>query len=264
MKPVLLNRHRTTIVEPMEPSADDELVLGLTVEYLKDFGEWPKLQDIHQKIHQELQKRADVQASARRLAPMPFVGGGYSFLGETFAPPLDVIATSDEGRRLIECLVGLINLAREKYENSRGRPEVTSGEFQAALGIDARTARAARELVHRVPWVTEGGASNAEGWSVTIAHEVTRWDGLRSADDLLLRLAEIRKRDDQHLAALTRAQHRMGGIEHGAGEGGKEPTRRGRWDRAASYLERHPLIRILGAFAIPLGIVVAILALVKS
>lgn len=79
----------------MDVSAEDELLLSLSIEHLKDTGTWPRLEDIHQKIHQELHLRADVLASARRLTPQPFVGGGYTHLGVTFAPPLDVLARSE-------------------------------------------------------------------------------------------------------------------------------------------------------------------------
>lgn len=247
----------------MDPNAEDELVLSLTLEHLKDSGEWPKLEDIHQKIHQELHVRADVQASARRLAPSPFVGGGFSYLGDRFALPLPVVAQSGEGRRLIECLVGFINLAREKYEKSRGQPEVTSEEFGTSLDLDARTGRAVCELMHSVPWVTDGGVSNAEGWSVTVAHEITRWAGLSDADDLLSRLEKIRRQDDEHLASLTRAKHRMMGLDDVASEGQANQERPGRLERAARYLEMHPLTRIAVIVGVGLGVVVGIVTLIR-
>jgi hypothetical protein len=248
----------------MEPSAEDDLVLSLTIEHLKEFGEWPKLQDLHQRIHQDLHLRADVQTSARRLAPQPFVGGGFSNLGETFAPPLDVVARSVEGRRLLECLVDFIKLARDKYESSRGQPEVTSDELQEKLGIDHRTARALRELA-RVPWVTDGSSSNAGKWSVTVAHEITRWDGLVDGDDLLSRLDQIRAKDERHLAALTRSKHRISGREAwDADEEYVEESRGKRWDTWASYLETHPAIRILAVLGIPIAVVAAIITLLKG
>jgi hypothetical protein len=64
----------------------------LALAHLKQFGYWPKLEYIRQRIHQELQLRADVTESARRLTPMPYVGGGYNHLDETFAPSLEVIS----------------------------------------------------------------------------------------------------------------------------------------------------------------------------
>lgn len=249
----------------MEPSAEDELVLSLTLEHLKDSGEWPKLEDIHQRIYQELHLRADVQASARRLSPLPFVGGGYSYLGETFALPLAVVARSEEGRRLIDCLVGFINFAREKYENSRGQPDVTSHEFQASLGIDARTSRAVRELMHSAPWVTDGGVSNAEGWSVRVAHEITRWAGLRDGNDLLSRLEKIRRQDDQHLAALTNSKHRMMGLHDGPQPGWAASAEGpARLEGLARYLETHPVTRIVAIAGLGLGIVVAVATLARG
>lgn len=250
----------------MEPSAEDDLVLSLTLEHLKRNGAWPKLQDIHQWIHQELHLQADVQESARRLAPTPFVGGGYGHLGETFAPPLEVLSRSPEGRRLIECLVDFIKLAREKYVNQQGQPELTSDEMQGRLGVNVETARAVRELMHSVPFVTDGGHSNADGWSVTVAHEITRWEGLVDGADLFRRVAEIRARDAEHLAELTRAQHRMSrlDVEPLIAEPHEVVTRRNRWDQLAGYLETHPAIRILAVLGIPLAIVVAIFTLLRG
>lgn len=159
--------------------------------------------------------------------------------------------------------MGFINLAREKYENSRGQPEVTSEELRTALDVDARTGRALRELMHSVPWVTDGGVSNAEGWSVTVAHEITRWAGSRDGDDLVSRLEEIRRQDDQHLAALTRAKHRMMGIDDGAVEKDTSPEGPGRLERVARYLETHPVTRIVAIVGLALGVVVAVVSLVR-
>jgi hypothetical protein len=248
----------------MDARAEDELVLTLTLEHVKETGAWPKLEEIHQKIHQGLHVRADVQESARRLAPLPFIGGGYSHLGETFVPPLHVVAQTEEGRRLIACLVGFIDLARERYENSRGQPEVTSGEVQTSLEIDAPTGRAVRELVHSVPWVTDGGVSNAEGWSVTVAHEITRWAGLRDGEDLLSRLEEVRRQGDKHLAALTSAKHRMVGLHDSSSALDASPVAPGRLERAARYLEKHPVTRIAAIVGLALGVVVAVVSLIRA
>jgi len=250
-----------SILIEMESSAEDELVLSLTIEHLKEFGGWPKLEDLHQRIRQELHLRADVQESARRLAPTPFVGGGYSYLGETFAPPLEVVARIEEGRRLLECLVGFIKMAGVKYESYRGKPEVSSDEFEERLGVDPRTARAVRELMHSVPWVTDGGYSNEEGWSVTVAHEITRWDGLLDGEDLLSRLSKIRSEGEQHMAALTRAKQRMIRLDDVADHEDEKVL--SRWDRLANYLETHPVIRILAVLGIPIALVVGIVSLIK-
>lgn len=250
----------------VETSAQDDLLISLSIQHLKEFGSWPKLEDVHQRIYQDLHARADVLASARRLAPKPFIGGGYSHLGEAFVPPLELVMRNKEGSRLVEGMVEFIKLACAKYESHRGQPELTSAEVQDALDVDSATARAIRELMHSVPWVTDGGASNAEGWSVTVAHEiVTRWDGLINGDDLLSRLARVRSTSDEHMAALTRAQEQMSGRDDGGAERrGDERSLPDRWDRWARYLETHPIIRILAVLGIPIALVVGIMSLIRA
>lgn len=193
----------------MDEEEQDAFVLRLTIEHLKEFGQWPKLQDLHQRVHQELRLNADVQAAARRLAPQPFVGGGYSYLGETFAPPVRLLAEDEEGYRLLEALTGVIEFAKEKYQSSRGQPEITSKELNDHLNVDEDTARALRELMHIVPFLTTGGSSNDEGWKVTVADEIVHWpDGL-TTEGLL---AELDRREDERraqTAALSEAHYQM-------------------------------------------------------
>lgn len=250
----------------MEPSEEDELFLSLTIEHLKEAGGWPKLEDLHQRIHQELRLKVDVKEAARRLYRQPFVGGGYSNLGETFAPPLELIIRTNEGRRLIRHVVDLVGLARKKYEVSRGQPEIASDEFKNACGVDEPTARAVRELVRQVPGVTDGGTSNADGWSLTVHHEITRWDGLLDEEDLLERLRELRLKDQEHLAQLTEAKQSMSRYEPRRPltrtEDSKDETKT--LTRLARYLETHPVKRILTVVGIPLGIAVAIVTLIKA
>lgn len=195
----------------MDERESDELVLQLAIEHVKENGEWPTLEPIHERIHQALHMRADVKASARRLAPLGYVGGGYTSLRETFAPSLAVVAQSDEGRRLLDHVVAFVRLALDKYQRSVGQPELTSDEVEAALQIDAGTARAVRHFVRWVPSVTNGGHVDAQGWSVKVDPEVTRWEDLRDVDDLLGRLEDSARLNNEHLAALTEAKHRMSG-----------------------------------------------------
>ena len=250
----------------MRPSEEEELVLRLTLEHLKETGGWPKLEDLHQRIHQELQVKVDVKETARRLYRQPFVGGGYSNLGETFAPPLEVIVQANEGRQLLRHVVNLIALARDKYEVSRGQPEITSDEFMDACGVEDTTARAVRELVHQVPGVTDGGTSNANGWSFTVHHEVTQWDGLLNDEDLLSRLREMRLKDQEHLGKLTEAKQSMSRYDArrppSRSEDSSDETKT--LVRVARYLEAHPVRRILTVVGIPLGIAVAIVTLIKA
>jgi hypothetical protein len=111
--------------------------------------------------------------------------------------------------------------------------------------------------------VTDGGTSNDKGWCVTIAHEVTRWADLADVD-LLARLVEIRARDAEHLAGLTRAHHAMSGLGGGNVAVRRWSAWRQRWDRAAEYLEGHPVIRILAVFAVPLGVLATVVALTRG
>lgn len=196
----------------MDEREQDGLVLGLTIEHAKEHGHWPTLEPIHEHIHQVLHRRVDVKASARRLAPLGYVGGGYSTLRDTLAPRLDVIAHHEEGRRLLEYVVEFVRLACEKYERSTGQPEVTSKEVEASLQIDAGIVRAVRLFARWVPFVTDGGHGDADGWSVKVDPEVvTHWADLGDVDDLLARVEAISFRDKEHLARLTEAKHRMSG-----------------------------------------------------
>ena len=160
---------------------------------------------------------------------------------------------------MIGYLVGFIDLALERYKRSVGRPVVTSQEFEESHHLDRRTARAVRELMHSVPWVTDGGSSNVEGWSVTIAHEVTRWEGLAGTDDLLERLQRLKQEGEEHLAALSDAISPLIHPPSLTSESTEAQLRRS--ERIARYLESHPWIRIVAITAVPLGVVIGIVSL---
>lgn len=209
----------------MDDDRQDELVLDLAIEYAKTNGEWPTLEPIHEHIHQVLHLRANVKESARRLAPLGYVGGGYTTLRDTFVPPLAMIARSAEGRRLLEYVVEFVKLACEKYESSVGQPDLASREVEASLGMDAGAARAVRLITRWVPSVTDGGHSDADGWSVKVDPEVMQWSDLQDVEDLLSRVDEISRQGHEHLGKLTEAQRYMsGGLSEDRANGGSSES----------------------------------------
>lgn len=248
----------------MEEREQDELVLRLTIEYLKDVGRWPKLVDLHQRIHQELHLKVDVQAAARRLAPQPFVGGGYSYLGETFAPPVSLIAQSDEGYRLLEVLVRFIDFAKDKYQSARGQPEVTSREFIEKMDVDENTGLALRQLMSAVPFITDGGSSNHDGWRVTIADRIVGWPDELTPEGLLTELDRLAVENQAQAAALSSAHYDMIQASRKTTHA-HLPSTRGAdsGNDPVSVLERHPAVRavlLLGGIG---SAIVAIGALVS-
>lgn len=251
----------------MESSGEDELVLRLTIEHLKEAGGWPKLQDLHQRIHQELQLKADVQATARRLDRKPFVGGGYSHLGETFAPPLRLIARDEQGYRLLQGLVDYIGYAKEKYESFKGQPEVTSQELSERFDLDVATLRAVRELMHSVPSASDGGGSNDGGWTVRVADEIVSWPDELTPEKLL---AEVDRREQEHqtqAAEMARAHHAMIDATRKAPYAvAPMPSEPPSEKDAVGWLESHPIIRgvllvgaVVGAVTIIVGWIAKIL-----
>lgn len=226
----------------MDDGPHDDLIVALTVQHVKATGEWPKLEVLHRKLHQELGLSVALQDVARRLAPQPFVGGGYSYLGETLALPLPVVARVEEGRRILGAVVAWINLARDRYRSSKGQPTITSGEFVSLPGIDEEVARAVRVLLGGLSDTTDGGHWNDEDWTLTVSDQIVSWPEGLTVDGLLGELERRARRDSAQAAAVAGAHHRM--IEEA-----KKPNRgnlvatNGMQRDPVRVLEGHPVVR---------------------
>lgn len=142
----------------MNEPDEDELVLRLTVEHLRRTREWPELRDLHRRIHQELHEQVDVREVAKRLAPHPFLSV-YHDSGDTFAPPLHVLAWSRECDPLVDGVLSFIIYAHDKYLASSGETQITEAEFAAEAKVERDIASFIRELVSGVPFLTHGGGS---------------------------------------------------------------------------------------------------------
>lgn len=191
----------------MDEEWEDRLVLRLTVEHLLANGDWPRLRDLHRVIHQELGQEADVRSVAKRLAPHPFYSG-YHDLGDTFAPPLQILSRVGESTPLVDGVLAFVRHARSKYVSSKGETQVSEGELVEALSLDPILAAVIRKLVDGVPWLTQGGGSGERGWYVTVSDDVTRWAGVESREDLLesLEAIELQRRREYAAMAAAKAQ----------------------------------------------------------
>lgn len=146
---------------------------------------------------------------AKRLAPKPFVGGGYTWLGETFAVPPDLIARVDEGRQLLSAVGSWINLARAKYRAGEGQPEITSSEFIEETGIDQPTANAVRVVLGWFSGTTNGSQWNEDGWTINVADEIVDWPLLASAEDLVSEWSRRQQRHEVMAAGADSAKHQL-------------------------------------------------------
>lgn len=193
----------------MDPSAEEDLLIELALRHAKAHGEWPKLEVIHRQIHQGSDLSVKTLDVAKRLAPKPFVGGGYTWLGETFVPTPDLIARVDEGRQLLSAIVSWINLARKKYRTSEGQPNITRAEFVEETNVDPMTSDAIRVILGWFSDTTDGSHWNDEGWTITIADEIVNWPLLASVDDLLAEWSRRQQRHQQLGAAADSAKHQL-------------------------------------------------------
>ncbi len=192
----------------MREPEEDELVLRLTAEHLVASGEWPELRGIHRRIFREFKLDIDVREVARRLAPHPFLSG-YHDLGDTFAPPLHVLARTSASDPLIDAVLKFITFALDKYLSSSEETQVTEAEFTDGTQVPGDVSKVLRELVSGVPFLTHGGGSGPAGWYVTISDDVVRWSGVTTRDQLLQRLEEIEEEKWSQYAAMAQAKARL-------------------------------------------------------
>lgn len=193
----------------MKPSAEEELLIELAIQHARAYGEWPKLEVLHQQIHQGSDLSVNTLDVAKRLAPKPFVGGGYTWLGDTFAPPPDVIARVDEGQEVLAAVRSWINLARGKYRATNGQPEITSAEFGEKTGVDPPTASAVRLVLGWFSDTTNGSQWNEEGWTITVGDEIVSWPSLASVDDLVAEWLRRQQRHERLASAADDSKHRL-------------------------------------------------------
>lgn len=189
----------------MHERHDDELLLRLTVERLLSAGEWPTLEELHREIHQGLGEEMDVSVVARRLAPHPLYMA-YTDLGDSFAPPLSVLARVREADELVATVLRFIVYARDKYLSSSGETHVTEREVREALRLDEWMSRIIKKVTDGIPYLRHGNGSGAEGWHIRVSDHITRWKGVNSRDDLLERLAAIEDRTSEGYAVMARAK----------------------------------------------------------
>ena len=193
----------------MDSSAEEELLIRLAIRHAKAHGEWPKLEVLHRQIHQGSDHSVSTLEVARRLAPKPFVGGGYTWLGDTFAPTPDLMARVDEGRQLLNAVMLWINLARAKYRTADGQPDITSAEFADETGVDPQIADAVRVVLGWFSDTTGGSQWNEEGWTITVGDEIVSWPLLASVDDLLAEWSRRQQRHHQLGAIAANSKHEL-------------------------------------------------------
>ena len=193
----------------MDPSAQEDILIRLAIQHVTTHGEWPKLEVVHRQIHQGTDLSVNTLEVARRLAPKPFVGGGYTWLGETFAPDPELIARVDEGRQLLNAIMLWINLARAKYRTADGKPDITSAEFVEETGLDPRLTDAVRVVLGWFSDTTDASHWNEEGWTITVDDKIVSWPLLASVEDLLAEWSRRQQRHEQLGPVADDAKHRL-------------------------------------------------------
>lgn len=239
----------------MREKDEDELILRLTIEHLVKEADWPRLVDIHRRIHREIGEEVDVRAAAERLAPHPFFSR-YSDLSEQFAPPLWVLAQLEAATELVDGVLIFIDHARTKYLTSTGHTEVRDSEL-VALGVSPQVAAALRRLIEGVPWLTAGGGSNNEGWYVTVSDDIVRWKDVTSRAELVDRLQKIEEQRNAEYAAMARAKQRLVDGDAGSHEPGGYESGRSEIDIGPVHLHATPHYEVM---ALSLGTGIDVLA----
>ena len=193
----------------MDPSDEEDLLIELSIRHAKAHGEWPKLEVLHRQIHQGSDFSVNTLDVAKRLAPKPFVGGGYTWLGDTFAPTPDLMVRVVEGRQLLNAVMLWINLARAKYRTADGQPDITRVEFVEETGVEPQITDAVRVVLGWFSDTTAGSQWNEEGWTITVADEIVSWPLLASVDDLLAEWSRRQQRHEQLGAVAAHSKHRL-------------------------------------------------------